>query len=128
MYCDICYQPDDSIEKKCCLNICFPCDYRVSGQCYVCHREELNKRVLCDLCDKEITLYNTFFCNRGLKKPNHNILFCRDCGIVDDPYLVSFCCDECEFEDYHYYLLSDFFEIKKNNPTLSIKKCLEELE
>ena len=128
MNCDICYQPDESITKKCCLNICFPCDWRVTGQCYVCDREYLNDIVFCDICQKEITLFNTFFCNRGMVKPNHNVLFCRECGIVDERYLVSFCSDECDMEDYHYYQLSTFFEIQNDNPNLSIKKCLEQLE
>ena len=128
MNCDICYQQEDSIEKKCCLNICFPCDYRVSGRCYVCDREELNEIVFCDVCEKQLTSYNSFFCNRDMIRPHHNIMFCRECGIVDERYLISFCSDECEREDYHQYVLNTFVEIKKNNPTLSIKKCLEQLE
>ena len=128
MNCDICYHKDESTEKKCCLNICFPCEFRVSGRCYICNRDELNETMLCDLCDKEITLYNTYFCNMGLKKPNHNIIFCRQCGIVEDKYLIQFCSDKCEFEDYHHYLLSEFFQIRLQNPSFSIKKCLEKLE
>ncbi len=44
MNCDICYHEDESTEKKCCLNICIPCEFRVSGKCYVCNRDELNER------------------------------------------------------------------------------------
>ena len=129
MTCDICYNEDNSIQKRCCLNICFPCYFRVSGKCYVCNRDELNEIMSCDLCDKEITLYNIYFCNIGLYKPDHYISFCRECGIVDEANCLNqYCSDKCEFEDYRNYLLSEFFQIKKDNPSFSIKKCLEKLE
>ena len=94
----------------------------MSGKCYICDREELNQLIPCDLCQKDITLYNSFFCDVGLKNPHHNIVFCRQCGIVDETSLVYYCSEICQFKDL---IQEEFNEYQRKYPDRSVKNSLK---
>ena len=98
------------LAKKWCLNLY---DYRVSGKCYICDREELNQLIPCDLCQKDITLYNTLFCDRGLNQTQHTTLFCQECGIVQQHSLVYYCSAKCQFQDSLPEELAEYLKTKK---------------
>tara|TARA_B100000482_G_C12466555_1_gene243150 strand:+ start:170 stop:568 length:399 start_codon:yes stop_codon:yes gene_type:complete len=54
MNCDICFSNEEEIkQKKCCgINICYLCDFKALGFCYIHEREKINIETECEECGK----------------------------------------------------------------------------
>ena len=48
--CDVCSSKRKIYNSCCGVSVCFPCDFRHTGLCSVCDRDELDKPVDCDVC------------------------------------------------------------------------------
>ena len=128
MNCDICFNTCTNITKKCCVSICFTCDYKLIGLCPICERTSLNAPVECEVCDKIVTTATSYLCIMNTIDNNHFVIHCSDCGIIDDQYCINFCTDLCNHK-FLYKMnilreLDDFNIIRNISPNFNINQCL----
>ena len=101
MMCDICYDDIDKVKNSCCgFNICYMCDFKSYGACYIHEREKINLEIECEDCEEIATTITAGICEYCDKQ------LCLKCISVYE-FGLCICYDEKCLEKVFIEMYSD---------------------